>query len=368
METEDDFGTNCDGSKNSNYCVNCYEKGNFIGNDSEKIEINTALEIIKLLKQYDATTTQTEKDFICKQIACLDDFVVYWLKRLGASPIMIIKRIEKAISLNEYRPKNISICHFAHNKDLNYIQGDFSTFDAELSKRYKNKTSFKEICARFKFGTSNTVIMAKQFAIYWIKMLNNHKDLVAIARKSNESTVFDAYNKLFNALNADFCAKYNCKIDLKLVTDWEHSDLKPESCLDVTFGIHDFGYKLHYPINISKEQQNQILQDFNKKPSEHPYARRESLIRICLANIRKTYKKSNDFFCFMIAGLAHEMHHALDFEQPRKGIIGEQIEFIDRKTYVGYEENPKAYCASATEISSYTIQTLLFNLLKRARF
>jgi len=210
--------------------------------------------------------------------------------------------------------------------------------------------------------------MAKQFAIDWIKMLNNHKDLVAIARKSNESTVFDAYKKLFNALNADFCAKYNCKIDLKLVADWEHSDIKPESCLDVTFGIQDFGYKLCCPINISKEQQNQILQEFNKKPSEHPYARRGSFVRICFANIKKTHQEPNDFFCFMIADLAHEMHHALDFGQPRKGAIGEQIELIDRKTYAGYGENSKAYCASATEISSYTIQTILFNLLKRARF
>jgi len=155
METKDDFGTNCDGSKNSNYCVNCYKKGNFIGNDSEKIEINTALEIIKLLKQYDVVTTQYEKDFICEQIAGLDGFVVDWLKSPEASPTTIIKRIEKAISLNEYRPKNISICHFAHNKDLNYIQGDFSTFDAELSKRYKNKTSFKETLCSIKDSKNN---------------------------------------------------------------------------------------------------------------------------------------------------------------------------------------------------------------------
>ena len=70
----------------------------------------------------------------------------------------------------------------------------------------------------------------------------------------------------------------------------------------------------------------------------------------------------------MISVLAHEIHHALDYQNPRQGALGGQIQYVDKKVYVPYDKNSKAYHESATEISSYEIERELFNQLNNSRF
>ena len=79
-------------------------------------------------------------------------------------------------------------------------------------------------------------------------------------------------------------------------------------------------------------------------------------------------EKREDLFNVLVSVFAHEMHHALDFLQPRQGALGPQIERIDDKIYVEHKDDEKAYSESATEISSYEIEHELLNQLKNMRF
>jgi hypothetical protein len=232
----------------------------------------------------------------------------------------------------------------------------------------KNNEASEKIRDRFIAGTANIYILAKQFSNDWIHRLNNHKDLTDAARNSDDNTAVDAYNKLFEALTKDFCQKYNCYIDSKVITDWATADVKPKDGWSDTLGYQKPGHRLVLPKNISEEDKSNIVEEFNKNPDEYPGSQRESHVRVNITNIRKKHPEPTDFFYTMISVFAHEMHHALDYQNPREGALGPQIERIDAKTYTRPTENIKAYHESATEISSHEIQHELFEQLKNMRF
>ena len=334
--------------------------------DNENLEINSALQTIDLLKQYKAAKNQNEKDSILKQMNDIDGFANRLLTKF--SPDELSTKITKAISLDQYRPKNLPITLFAADKDLNYINGEFDTFDRELSQMFKNNENPEKIYDKFKAGTVNIYILAKQFSADWIRRLNNHNDLVVAAREADESSIIDAYNALFNALTKDFCKEYDCYIDSKVITDWENSDVKPNGGYDVTNGFNAHAYSITFPSNISETEKKELLDEFLKDPEKHPNAYKSSVVRVNITNVKKQHPDKNDFFYRMVSVLAHEIHHALDYQKPRQGALGPQIQYIDRATYVPAHINDKAYHKSATEISSYRIDYELFNQLKKSRY
>ncbi len=334
--------------------------------NNANIEINSALQTIELLKRYKVAKNQAEKDNILKQMDDIDGFANRLLAKL--SPDELITKITKAISLDQYRPKNLPITLFAINKDLNYVNGEFDTFDRELSQMFKNNENPEKIRNKFRAGTVNIYFLAKQFSADWIRRLNNHKDLVTAAREATESNIIDAYNALFNALTKDFCKEYDCHIDSKVITDWANSDVRPNGGYDITDGFHKHAYSIAYPSNISETEKNKLLNEFIKAPEKHPNSYKSSFIRVNITNVKKRHTDKNDFFYGMISTFAHEIHHALDYQKPRQGALGPQIQYIDRNTYVPAHIDDKAYHESATEISSYEIDNELFNQLKKSRF
>ena len=334
--------------------------------DNENLEIKSALQTIELLKQYKSAKNQTEKDNILKQI---DDIHVSASGLLTVfSPDELITKITKAISLDKYRPRNMSILQLAISRDLNYVGGDFDTFNSILSQMFKTKADTAKIRDKFKVGTVNVYMLAKQFSADWIRRLNNHKDLVDAARNASEENIVDAYNELFNALTKDFCKEYDCHIDSKVITDWENSDVKPNGGYDITDGFHQHAFSVAYPQNISETEKKELVDEFLKDPEKHPNAYKSSFVRVNITNVKKHHPDKNDFFYSMISVLAHEIHHALDCQKPRQGALGPQIQYIDRATYVPAHIDDKAYHESATEISSYEIGHELFNQLKKSRY
>ena len=334
--------------------------------DNKNIEIKSALQTIELLKQYSFATTQDEKDKLLKQMDDIDGFANRLLTIF--SPDELIEKITKAISLDQYRPKNLPITLFAVNKDLNYINGEFDTFNRELSQMFKNNENPEKIRDKFKTGTVNVYMLAKQFSADWIRRLNNHKDLVDSARNANKQNIIDAYNKLFDALTKDFCKEYDCHIDSRVITDWENSDVKPNGGYDITDGFHKQTFSVAYPQNISETEKKELVNEFLKDPEKHPNAYKSSVVRVNITNVKKHHPDKNDFFYSMVSVLAHEIHHVLDYQKPRQGALGPQIQYIDHATYVPAHINDKAYHESATEISSYEIDHELFNQLKKSRY
>ena len=330
--------------------------------DDKNIEINFALQTIELLKQYKTAKNQTEKDNILKQI---DDIYVSASGLLTVfSPDELITKITKAISLDKYRPRNMSILQLAISRDLNYVGGDFDTFNSILSQMFKTKADTAKIRDKFKAGTVNVYMLAKQFSADWIRRLNNHKDLVDAARNASEENIVDAYNELFNALTNDFCKEYDCHIDSKVVTDWATSDVKPSSDYDSTLGIHNVKVVNSTVITRNMSNIEKLLDEFlnNSKKSEL------SVVRVNITNVNKCYPDKKDFFYGMIGVLAHETHHALDYQKPRQGALGPQIKHIDRVVSGSASKDLRVYNESATEISSHEIERELFNQLKKSRY
>lgn len=332
----------------------------------QNIEIQNAQQAIKLLKLCSVAKTQEEKDKLLKQLEGVDKLTYLYVIKRGYEPFDLAQKIEKAIKLDKYRPKNLPIVQLALNKYLENIHGEFDTFDNDINKMLKNNEKPENIRDRFKAATVNIYVLAKRFSNDWVRRLNNHKDLADAARNADEKTAVDAYNKLFWVLAQDFSKEYNnIQIHPKVVVDWANSDVKPKGEWNKVNGFQTTirGAFLK-TANMSESEIQKLKEECDKNPDEH----KVSKIRVNITNIRNKYKTPNDFFYGMISVFAHEMHHALDWQNPREGALGPQIAHIDKQIYVPVEDNEQAYHASATEISSYVIEDTLLDHLKNTRF
>jgi len=339
---------------------------------NKNIEIESALQLIELLKKYKIAKTKKEKKFLLKQIDDIDGFANKLL--VNFSPDELITKITKAISLDKYRPKNLPIILFAVNKDLNYVNGEFDTFDPELSQMFKNNENPKKIRDKFQTGIQNLCILAEQFSADWIQRFKKHKDLLEAARNSTIDTAQDAYRKLFNALVEDFIKEYGCKIQCDVLRDWnELPDMfkKQEKFINsasVSTGIHIqcLGYVTNS--NMSEKEKNKIREEYERNLAKNNIDNyKVSVIYINIEAVRKLYPEPTDFFYHNLANFVHEMHHALDYQNTRQGALGSQIEHIDRTIYVDISENFDDNRASATEHSSQKIAETLMKELKKSR-
>ncbi|MCQ2562844.1 MAG: hypothetical protein MJ158_04505, partial [Alphaproteobacteria bacterium] len=252
----------------------------------QSIEIQNAKQTIKLLKDYAGAKTQQKKNVLLNQIRSVNLWIYFSLIK-NNEPLDLVSKIEKAISLNKYRPKNMSITQMAINKDLNNIGGEFDTFDSKLEQMVKNKEKPEIIRERFKRGITNISMLAKQFSMDWIHRLNNHKDLVNFARNATSDNMVTAYNELFEALNKDFCDEYKCRIKQRIITDWATSDIKPDYWSDDTLGFHQATGEL---VLAKKEKENfDKFINNGKKIEEYPGFIRYSHVLVNIANVRKLH-------------------------------------------------------------------------------
>ena len=329
------------------------------------IEITSALQAIELLKQYNSAKDQAEKDGLLKQLSDADRFAYLMITRRNHDPLDLAVKMEKAIKLDKYRPKNMPIVKLALSKDLDNINGEFDTFDREMSQMLKNKEDPNKIRDKFKAATANIYVLAKQFSADWIQRLNNHKELVEAARNARDNEAVDAYNKLFYALTQDFSKEYNVQVHPLVVDNWESSDVKPNGEWDKVSGFQTL---LKGAFLKTKDMSEEDVQRLNEESSKNPDKYVVSKVRVNITNVKNKHQNPNDFFYAMISVFAHEMHHALDLQNPRQGALGPQTAIIDRKTYKPVEEDKEAYHQSATEISSYVVEDMLFDKLKNIRF
>lgn len=335
----------------------------------ESLEIQIANRTIGLLNAYVVATTQEQKDKILNEIHDIDLWAYMILTTKNYDPQKLATRMEKAIKLNDYRPKNMSIVQLATSNDLDNISGDFDTFDPGLQKMFKNNEDPDKIRKTFTAGTANVYVLARQFSDEWIDRLNRHKDLTDAARNADDEHSVEAYEKLFNALAQDFYKEYHCHTLPKVITDWATADEKPDKKgWDTITGYHVAAYGITVPDNLPESEKKKIIAEAKKHPSKCPDAHPLSLVYININVARKAHPNKADFFYYMIGAFVHEMHHALDYQQPRQGALGPQITIIDNRIYIPVTKDSKEYHKSATEISSYEIEHELYTQLKNGRY
>ncbi|MEE1111495.1 MAG: hypothetical protein UIH99_04745 [Alphaproteobacteria bacterium] len=87
---------------------------------------------------------------------------------------------------------------------------------------------------------------------------------------------------------------------------------------------------------------------------------------INLQTIKKNHK--DDFVHCAIAVLAHELHHALDYQHPNQTALGAKNQDTTLNIDYTIPADKEAYLSSVREISSYKIQQDIFNELKQRDF
>ena len=329
------------------------------------IEIEIAKENLKLSEQYAVAETDEDKEQLLSK---MDSFWSGIIKTGKFRVYELIARLERAIKLDKFRPRNLSIFLLAVNKDLYDISGDFNTFDVTLAKMVKENADPNLIRQKFDVATVNRFTLAEQFAYDWMVRLNKNKKLVDQVRNATTTQdEIDAYDKLFSKLAEDFCIYYKMPrntIDVQVITDWAKSDFKPDNYADNTFGYHTIAWVMTLPPGTSKKQWRKQKEIFMRSPETYPNAIDQSNIRVNIRLIKNRYQDPKEFFWKMISVFVHEMHHSLDVFLPERGALGPQIKIIDKKTYVTAGEDINEYHKSATELSSYEIDHNLFEQLK----
>lgn len=330
------------------------------------IELEIVRNNIDLLRQYIDAQDDNARNKIQEQMHAL----TRGLLSKGYTPEDLITRLEKAIKLNEYRPKNLSLFLLAKSDDLDYIGGEFNTFNPNLSKLSKNiEKNAAEIRNEFNVATINRVDLAQQFTQDWIRRLTQHKGLTNKVRNANSrNEKITAYDELFRALGKDFCDEYDIPqkvVDIKVVENWDKSDIKPSSAAEETPAYVTDGWGIEIPNNVSKEEHSKIIAEFTKSPKTYPGAFKKKLVRINF-DITNNDAQKHEFepFVIMCANFGHEMNHVLDALKPREGALGPQVQPLDKQTYVGMEKDKTEYHKSATELASYEVTYEMVKQLK----
>ena len=337
------------------------------------IELEEADFNLVLLKIYKLTLQQnpdaTEKLNSC--LAQMNPYLSKWLKMGTATADELITGLEKAIKLDKYRPKNKSIFLFAIDPDLDYINGEFDTFRLDLSLVEKQGDAAK-IRNKFDELTDNRFILTQQFTHDWIRRLKKHPKLVKNAKNASTKTEQFAYFNLFHALAQDFCKEYNLPKDaitVKVVKDWNTSEYRPEKkdVFNTTSAIHAANCSLDLPDILSAQEKRNETKLFNISPLDCTWIKKSSVIVINIQVLKQLFP--DDMFYAAISDLAHEMHHALDYLNPRQGALGPQVAKADRQHHVAASNDSndmQEYLKSATELSSFAVQNALLKHLPKA--
>ena len=176
--------------------------------EQNSLEIQIAMQTVEALKKYASTKSNDFKQFLLTHIHSINPLAHMLITTKNYDVLQLAANIEKAIKIDKFRPKNISITRLAIDKHLDKICGEFNTFDPVLSKMFKNHANMKDIHDRFEQGMENLDILTQKFVNDWLQWLNKHWMLTYFALNANKDTATNAYNKLFKALTKDFCKKY----------------------------------------------------------------------------------------------------------------------------------------------------------------
>ncbi|MBR1380107.1 MAG: hypothetical protein IJ560_00755 [Alphaproteobacteria bacterium] len=336
-------------------------------NAQRNIETEIAKKNIVLLQKYRVAKSAATRDKILGQ---MNPMVVNLLQKNKFSVDEFIARIKRAIRMDRYRPRNLSVFQFAYRDDLDFIKGEFDTFNNDLARKMKRDENAADIRDDFDKLTVNRYYVSYQFAHDWIRRLNKYPELVMAAKNATTQDEIAAYSALFSELTSDFCNEYNIDphtVFVSVVTDWNTAVSRPRG-LDKTYGICMQAFTMVLPSNMSRAEQDAEFKKFQRAPSKYPNAKPAVKVVVNIAMVKSAVKAGDVLFYHMISVFAHEMHHALDRLGPRMGAVGPQVMVADEKTYITSEENIDEYKKSATELSSYTVQSLVLKQLKAMDF
>lgn len=317
------------------------------------IELHDAFDCLNLLRRYTIAKTDDEKNIALSKLDKYSTAYSNAIKNGQKTSQDLFLMVFKAMNLNRYRPKNMKFTDFVFSNDLDYIGGDFDTFDLDLSRDLKNNTPDTQIRDKFDKATANRFNLIQQFVLDWSLRLDKHPELVIAAKNSNDNNKIEAYTKLCTALANDFCDDYHLPheaINVEIIN--EDNDSKISGYLKPAFRL---------PTVLRQSLTTEEIQAFNSAPDSFPGAKKLSKIVMNMTTIEKHYPDKNYFFNKFISIFAHEMSHALDYLISRYGALGPQVSKADAKTYTTQDD--VEYRKSATKRVAFDVDEMLFTYL-----
>ena len=298
-----------------------------LSDDRKTPAVIEAVEQIALIKSY-ANNRRAESKLIISQM--MNPGAVRLLGKYGVRGAL--RRLTRAIMLDEYRPRDIGIYQFADASYLDCVRGEFSTFDAGLSRRIRHG-ALEEANSIAIASLHNCNEVAHQYADDLMRILDECPKLAARARIAGASGDLAAWEMLFHSVAKAMCARRGVgrMPQISVVDSWAPMQYAAEKT-DYIFS----SFAVHIRLVYGGYCVARII---------------VNRARIYNALARAGMAGAEDLFDHMLVAFMHEFGHFIDGEAPNKGAVGAQkmnINNLYKVNCIGDKE----YDANPTEFSS----------------
>jgi len=260
-----------------------------------------------------------------------------------------IRRMRRALELDDMRPRDLSIYQFVRSDDLFDVAGAFSTFDAKITKMQKKGASPKKLREYLSGALRNKTEVALEYirALKDFVEKNNalYKEARANTTHGDRASLARFLQKLADAMRGDFGLDA-VPLDVVVLDSWARA---PDFLRRV---IKDSEGKQLYG----------LLAEMPRPDGTMGYAvfiNRATRVRHC------TDANLGDAFNMICGTFMHEFGHFVDKVLPNYGMVGaqkiaagEKIPANANKDYEEYKHNP-------TEESSMFIAAAVRGHLKK---
>lgn len=318
---------------------------------SSNLEVIQAKYQVELLRQYQSATTDEMRDKIKSQLCYETNYLI------EHNPVaIVIARLEDAIAKDAFRPRNLTLYQFATGSDFQYINGEFSTFDAKLSRMIKNNVPADELRRYLNKNLNQPacINVADQYVADWSELIAkypNERIAVTNAGMSGDTTLYEEYcDKLAREMRDKIGIEHYVKVCV--FDSWADAHnttgLKLTESMNTSTGFCTLAW-------ITKPEKAK------GKTCYVIYIIRKKLYEL-LRN-----KTNPELYNDMMGMLAHEFGHIIDAASPNKGMLGAQTANIAGNVYEAPAKDSGAYAIAVGEVSSRTIQKFLIEKLQNTR-
>ncbi len=313
---------------------------------------------VALLQQYQNATTDDARAKIHSEL------YIETQTLLENNPVdLVIKRLQEAIAKDAFRPRNMTLHQFVRHPDFRYVNGEFSTFDPELSRQANGGMTPYELrrhLNKHKVNRNGLFSVVDQYITDWSELIAKYPDERAIVTESGADGDVAWYDEYCNRLAQEMRNKMGIQHHLLVRVFDSWADAHNTTGLDIT-NARSTSCGFCWWGQITKPEK------YRGTRACVIYLDRQALYRKLqeLANTRTKTGLYNE----IMGCLAHEFGHFVDGAAPNKGALGAQLAHVANRISLPPDstEDPNAYVIAVNEACCRTIQKYLKEELQKTR-
>ena len=248
-----------------------------------------------------------------------------------------IRRCERALEMDKFRPKNLSLIDFVAYPDLFHVAGPFSTYMPEFANRNIKGCTPDQIRNGIANSITNMTEVSDNLATKFLCALDRRRDAQRRLISDGFSDNLWCWGEFFQGFADEIMQAQNITNQTLLVVcvdDWKNFPNIPPETLGNFFCLN--------------QRKGTVI----------------SVIALNIKNLKKRISSEYDddffqrFYLFIEACVAflHEYSHFIDERLPDYGALGAQNSVLARRFY---DTSLPVYNDNPTEVSSYIVGDLL---------